>query len=186
MINSQTIVYLANSSKPATPQERLTHEVDVNASTLIRFSEHLFSRNPDAHLIYLSSGGQIYGPGHSEPISEENQVDAVTPYALGKVLIEQTLNYLHDQIAAKITILRLSNPIGRWQLNTSHGLVTAAINAAVNDQGLTIFGEGLNQRDYFDVDDFAEFIIKTAREQNPVTGTYNLSLIHISEPTRPY
>ena len=177
MKKAQNVIYLANSSRPATRTDSLTHEIDVNASNLIRFSERLFSCNPESHLVYLSSGGQIYGPKHKIPIDETNDLNPVTPYAFGKVIIEETLKFLEAQLGANVTILRLSNPVGRWQLNTSHGLLTAVINAAVNKLELTIFGKGLNQRDYFDVDDFAQFIV-AKHLSGFIPGIYNIGSGH--------
>ena len=75
---------------------------------------------------------------------------------------------------ARTTTFRLGNPIGRWQLNTSHGLVSAAVRAAMTNQDLTIFGTGDNQRDYFDVDDLAKFLVSYATDANAKSGTYNI------------
>ena len=71
-------------------------------------------------------------------------------------MVEATLNLLSAAEGNSVTILRIANPIGRWQLGRKHGFVTTAVQAGLAGKPLTLFGSGTNVRDYFDADDFAE------------------------------
>lgn len=171
---AKTVVYLANNSRPSTGAEKIMDVISSDLEHVTSFSEHLFEVNPDCRLIYLSSGGQIYGPDHDTPISEDTAPHPVTPYALGKLLNETNLNFLRHTGFTNILTLRLANPIGHWQVGTSHGFVSAALKACLTGQTLTVFGQGTNARDYFDVDDFADFILGLHQSDRAFSGTYNI------------
>ena len=171
---AKTIVYLANNSRPSTGARKVMDVVSADLENVTTFTEHLFDINPNCQLIYLSSGGQIYGPDHNAPISEKADAHPVTPYALGKLLNETSLDYFRHVSSPNILTLRLANPIGHWQVGTSHGFVSAAVKSCLTGQKLTVFGEGKNGRDYFDVDDFADFILSLHKSDKPFSGTYNI------------
>lgn len=172
--NAKTVIYLAHQSRPATSKKKLATEIEDNVLPLTRTLNTLYDINPECHLIYLSSGGQIYGAGHSTPIPATAELKPTTQYGLGKLLIEDILDYFRQTQGAKITTLRLSNPIGRWQVGTKHGFVTAAIQSALTQNPITLYGPGLNQRDYFDVEDFSEFLLQIASASDMPTGTFNI------------
>lgn len=169
-----TVVYLANNSKPATAFQTLSDLVTLDLVTLTNFTENLLKVNPQCHLVYISSGGQIYGKKYVTPILESEAANPSTPYGLSKQLNEDVLNYFQQNSGLSITILRLANPVGRWQVGTKHGLVSAAIKAVIEKSALTIFGEGQNARDYFDVDDFARFICELHVQKSFEVGVYNI------------
>ena len=141
---------------------------------LTNFMEELQNINTECNFIYLSSGGQVYGPNHRNIISEKNNTNPVTPYALSKCLNESILQYFRPRHAGSIIVLRLANPVGHWQFGTSHGLVTTAITSAIMNETLTIYGDGNNVRDYFDVDDFSDFICQLHNFEKIPSGTFNI------------
>lgn len=171
---ASTVVYLANSSKPGTSSKNLAEILTDDLHSLTLFTEKLYTLQPKCKLIYLSSGGQIYGPAHTSPIPELSQEKPTTPYALSKHLNEVFLSYFTAKHNLPVLILRLANPIGHWQIGTSHGFVSAAIQAAMTRKTLTIFGEGENSRDYFDVEDFAKLIFDISSRSDFPQGTFNI------------
>ena len=171
---AKTVVYLANTTKPSSIFKTVTDIVTDDLRAVTGFMEKLHTINPKCRFIYLSSGGQIYGPDYRSLLLENNALNPVTPYALSKLLNENTLNYFQSTHQGSITILRLANPIGHWQVGTSHGLVSAAITAAIAGNTLTIYGKGENARDYFDVDDFSDFICRLHEAGNIPSGTFNI------------
>ncbi|WP_083898937.1 NAD-dependent epimerase/dehydratase family protein [Robiginitomaculum antarcticum] len=171
---AKTVVYLANTSKPSTVDQSVSDIVSGDLNNIMNFTHNLFDINPDCQMIYLSSGGQIYGSTEPHPIPESTSTQPVTPYGLGKLLNETSLDFFRNFGGANILSLRLANPIGHWQVGTSHGFVSAAVNACLLKQELTVFGQGGNARDYFDVDDFAKFIGKLHHTSKTYSGTYNI------------
>ena len=169
-----TCVYLANTSKPSFTFQTVADVVTEDLKAVTTFTEKLLRLNANCKFIYLSSGGQIYGPSHTHPINETNIAHPTTPYALSKRLNENMLTFFKSLYGMNISIFRLANPIGHWQVGTSHGLVSAATVAAIKGTLLTIYGNGQNSRDYFDVDDFSNFIYKLHVHDKIPTGTFNI------------
>ena len=154
---SSTIIYMAHTSRPATESNAPGHEIEGNLLNAAALMEMVQTGN-NPHMIYISSGGQIYGEGHTRPIPETVPPQPITSYGLGKALIEDLMAFYSRCTPLKLTILRLANPVGTWQLQGSHGLVAAAVKAAVRQEPIMIFGAGNKARDYFDASQFSEFI----------------------------
>jgi UDP-glucose 4-epimerase len=171
---SRHVIYLAHRSRPGTHPADLQAEINDNLTSVCNLAETIFSTNPGIRLTYLSSGGQIYGQGHDTPITEDTPTCPTTTYGLGKLLIENALGYYARALNVPIQIQRLGNPVGRWQLNTSHGLVSAAVVCAMNGRSLQIYGKGHNARDYFDADDYAAFLVRQVQADTFTSGTFNI------------
>lgn len=154
--NASSIVYLAEPTKPSWDEGQIERELKSSLSTMQR----IVRTNPSADFIYTSSGGQIYGRGCGQPALETQIPAPETAYAHAKYMAEQTLQSIARTEGTNLTVLRIANPVGRWQYLGRHGFVSAAVEACLTDGELTIFGEGANQRDYFDADDLAELIIQ--------------------------
>ncbi|MEI2302399.1 NAD-dependent epimerase/dehydratase family protein [Ensifer sp. MJa1] len=158
------VIYLSSAAANGT----VLSEVTGNVSLAVSFFERLAAINARCHVIYASSGGTIYGPGHAVPIVEEAAPNPISPYGVGKSLIETSLKFLAFARGVPVSTLRIANPVGYWQLSGPHGFVTAAIRSAMTNQKLRVFGDGSNLRDYFDVDDLSRLLLMLASE--PHTG----------------
>jgi UDP-glucose 4-epimerase len=154
------VVYLASSSIPATGS--FTRELTENVEPAVELIDRLTEFNPNLKIIYLSSGGQIYGNEYSAPASEKMACRPVSPYGYGKLMVEQSLAYLHRTKGTKIAILRVANPVGRWQTGLRQGMVNVVFQALVSDKPVTIFGTGNECRDYIDADELAQLILLVA------------------------
>ncbi|MGD1923095.1 MAG: NAD-dependent epimerase/dehydratase family protein [Paracoccaceae bacterium] len=171
---ADAVLHLGHRSRPASNVRAEIEEVRQNIEPAIGLLSLLAAGQRCPRFIYTSSGGQIYGAGHTQPILESSPASPVTPYALGKHLIEQALWYFHSQGAVRATVLRLANPVGRWQLGGRHGFVTAAIEALLLDKPLTLYGSGSNMRDYFDAEEFGILAAELVRNTELPTGTFNV------------
>lgn len=168
------LVHLASTSLPGIGWNDPTAELASSTLPEVRFLQDFCRDNPRARIIHASSGGQIYGPGHDRPIEDTSVPAPPTAYALGKLMVEATLNLLSAAEGNSVTILRIANPIGRWQLGRKHGFVTTAVQAGLAGKPLTLFGSGTNVRDYFDADDFADFLCELVFASAARAGTYNI------------
>jgi UDP-glucose 4-epimerase len=171
---SDVVIHLAHRSRPSSNRDAPHVEIESSVTESVRLFQQIFEANPHCHLVYASSGGQIYGPGHTTPIPETAPSAPTTPYSLGKQMTEDAIAYFARVTGATTTILRIANPVGRWQLDRAHGLVAAAIRAIRSGESLTIFGDGLNVRDYFDVDDLADLLAGFAEPARRVPGIFNI------------
>lgn len=158
--NAKLIVYLASSSTPASRMNSVELEIENAIKPAIHTLSEITSVNANAPIVFMSSGGTIYGDGHTSPINEHSQIQPSTPYAYAKQSIESYLQYLANTSESKYTILRASNPVGKWHKNPRQGFIGAAISRIMNNESLTIFGDGTAVRDYIDADEVAEAIIQ--------------------------
>lgn len=172
---TETVVYLGSSTKPSSSWRAPSDEIERGVGDIARFIRKLLDINPKCHFIYASSGGTIYGPHHQKPITEANAAAPATAYALCKHLAEQVLRFHAAIDNARITILRIANPVGLWQMGGRHGLISALVNAAVHSGEVTIYGDGDNVRDYFDADDLANAIIAVVKSVQKTFQIYNVS-----------
>ncbi len=150
------LVYMASSSIPGS--STVVNELDNNVRPAVDFINRVTDYNQNLKVIYLSSGGQVYGNDYTTPIKESYECKPVSPYAYGKLLIEQSLSYLHRKKNINVAILRIANPVGQWQIGTQQGLVNVVLQSIKHDKVLPIFGTGFEVRDYIDADDVTAII----------------------------
>ena len=169
-----SIIYLASRSIPSSNQDATELEISLNLQPAVSFFQRMARVNRSARLIYFSSGGTIYGSGHTSPISENVPPRPQTPYALGKLQSEMAVKYFSTTYGIKYAILRISNPVGRWQTSNRQGLVGIILNRAKRGLPIDIYGDGKNQRDYFDADDLADLVIRLSQNSGFSSGTWNV------------
>lgn len=151
------VVWAAGQSTPASNPARPWDEPSQNVEPLIWAADH--AARARAHLIYLSSGGSIYGElPASGRISEDQPLRPLSPYGMGKQMAEAGLDFLVRTRDLSATVLRPSNPIGRWQSNRAQGVVGALFRAARADQSFPMLGDGTIVRDFLAVEDLARAI----------------------------
>lgn len=174
LAEADVLIHLAHGSIPATSHEHLDQELAANLEPVEAVGCILAATKARCHVVYVSSGGQIYGHGHDRPIPETAPPRPATTYALGKLLVEETMEFLGRTRNMDLTILRVANPVGRWQIGARLGLAAAAVHAAVEQRTMTVFGAGHNLRDYFDVDDLAMLLADFADPARRHAGVYNI------------
>lgn len=165
----KTVVLMVSASGARTfikdPDAESRYNVSPHKNFFLSLEHH--NIRPD-HIVYLSSGGAVYGITSHNPISEKHPLNPVTPYGQGKMEIENLLRDYSTKTGTRHTILRVSNPVGLW----GKGLIPAALNAIKSESPLTIEGDGSAIRDYFDVRDLAKAIASALE----VSGKKNMTL----------
>lgn len=176
LLSSQAsgLVYLASRTIPSsnlvTPSDELAQNVTPAFDMFWRVSQ----LRPTIPIILLSSGGTVYGPNPRPQLVETDPLRPVSPYGVGKVLIEQCLRYCHDVSGQRYAILRASNPVGRWHRNTKQGLAMAVLRAISSGDPLDVYGNGSIVRDYIDADDLATAILTVVRSNHPLNDVWNI------------
>lgn len=150
------LVHMATSSVPATGS--ILSEIYDNLFPTIDLIKKLTQYNPKLKVIFLSSGGQVYGNRFDKPIKETDLREPNSAYGYGKLMVENSLEFLARNEGLNVAILRVSNPIGRYQVSANQGIVNVAYNCIVKNRPLTIFGDGTETRDYIDADMVAKVI----------------------------
>ncbi len=67
-------------------------------------------------VIFISSGGAIYGEAEEYPTTENYDPKPLSPYAIHKYVSEKYLYFYHHQYGLKYTVLRYANVFGPRQI----------------------------------------------------------------------
>lgn len=110
-------------------------------------------------LIFLSSGGTVYGNQEIQPISEEAIPRPINHYGNLKLCIENTIRTFNYQLHKKMLIARISNPYGPGQdYHKGVGFIDAVLKRAINGERVEIWGDGSVVRDYIYIDDVCRML----------------------------
>ncbi len=172
LLEGQEIVYhLFSSSNPTKSNINIPFELRDNVLTTSLFLEACV-RQGIKKVIFLSSGGTVYGCEVACPISEDSLTRPITSYGVQKITIENLLylyNYTHG---LDYRIVRLSNPYGPYQRpNGQLGVVTTFIYKALKHETIHVYGDGSVVRDFIYIDDAISGIINIV---NGTTKLFNL------------
>ena len=130
-------------------------------------------------LVFVSSGGTVYGPAQALPISERHPQDPINAYGVTKLAVEKYLQMFHHLYGLEYAILRPSvaygprqNPLGR------QGAVAVFLYRVAHDLPITIWGDGHTTRDYFYVSDLANALVASAERCLKTEHIFNIGGSH--------
>lgn len=105
-------------------------------------------------LIFVSSGGVVYGEPDVRPTPETAAKQPMSPYGVSKLASEYYLSYYHRIHGFDYVAVRYSNVFGpRQDPHGEAGVVAIFSRGLIDERPLTIFGDGLQTRDYVFVKD---------------------------------
>ena len=113
-------------------------------------------------IVYLSSGGAVYGDGASDKAGHA-ETEALFPrsaYGLSKVAVEKALFQFSELHGFRTLILRPSNPYGPYHYSKTQGIVNIAIEKALQHETFEVWGDGEGKKDYIYVGDLSEIMLK--------------------------
>jgi UDP-glucose 4-epimerase len=111
-------------------------------------------RHETRRVLFVSSGGVVYGEPEARPTIETAPKLPLSPYGVAKLAAEYYLNYYHLVHGVEYVALRYSNVYGpRQDPHGEAGVVAIFSNRLIAGQPLTIFGDGEQTRDYVYVGD---------------------------------
>ncbi len=107
-------------------------------------------------VIYVSSGGVVYGEPEQLPTDERAPKAPISPYGVSKLTGEHYLFYFRKLHGLDGVALRYSNVYGpRQDPHGEAGVVALFSRRLLEGRALTIFGDGEQTRDYVYVGDVA-------------------------------
>jgi UDP-glucose 4-epimerase len=113
-------------------------------------------RTGTQRVIYVSSGGVVYGEPTMTPTPEAAPKYPRSPYGVAKLCGELYLNYYREVHGLSYVALRYSNVYGpRQDPHGEAGVVAIFSNRLLAGEELHIFGDGEQTRDYVFVEDVA-------------------------------
>lgn len=168
------VFHFISTTSPATAENDPTIDIETN----IRMSVELFQLCVDAKIkkvLFASTGGAIYGESHNSVAhSEADLTLPVSPYAIGKLAIENYLRYFNKKFDLDYTVYRIANPFGeRQSLRRKQGVIPIFLERVHDEIPVTIYGDGNMTRDYIYVKDATEMIAHTFDKKQD-HHTYNI------------
>lgn len=161
-LNGCDIVYhLITTTFPGMTRKSGIYDVRSNLIPSIYLLESALQKKIK-HIIYLSSGGTVYGNIGKSLINETDETKPVTLYGLSKLGIENYIRFFCQQSELKSTILRASNVYGPKQnIHGLQGLIAVALGNVLYGKPQEIWGNGEICRDYLYIDDLVDALYLT-------------------------
>jgi UDP-glucose 4-epimerase len=130
--------------------------------------------------IIIASTSEIYGKNPKQPLSETDDRVVGTPqkirwtYSDAKALEEAIAHALFLTKQLKVTTVRLFNTVGPRQTGRYGMVVPRFIQSAINNEPITIYGDGKQSRVFCHVQDAVKAILTLAATDSAIGEVYNV------------
>ncbi len=159
--NTDIIFHLSGSSLPRKTNNNYVNDIENDLINTVRLLDKMVEHNVNK-IVFLSSGGTIYGNNTDNFVSENSLTNPISNYGLIKLTIEKYLNLYKYNFGLEPLILRVSNLYGPQYGRTGlHGIITTTLNKTKNNEQIEIWGDGNNIRDYLFIDDLTDLLISS-------------------------
>ncbi len=147
------VIHLIHATTPASANIEKVGDVQRSVIGTIKLLEACVMMQTKK-LIFVSSGGTVYGPNAQVPITEDAPTLPISVYGVNKLVIENYLNVFQYLHGLKSYVVRLANPFGPYQTGLrNHGIIPTAAKNILHGNPITIYGDGSAVRDYVYIDD---------------------------------
>jgi len=161
------LIHLAWSSLPGSSNDDPLLDVESNVLSSLRWLT-CCARAGVRKVVFLSSGGTVYGVPSALPVAEDHPTHPICSYGITKLAVEEYLRLYHRCHGLDYVILRASNAYGDWQLpERGQGIVSTLMWRCLQGRPVSIFGDGSAIRDYIHAEDLARAVVEAAIQ--PVT-----------------
>lgn len=143
-------------------------DLDINCRGHLTVLEACRLHNPSTRLVF-SSSRFVYGAVETSPVREDHPFNCLSIYGVHKLNGEKYYQFYHRAHGLRTVIFRISNPYGpRQQMkHGKYGILNWFIAQALRAKPLTVYGDGLQRRDYIHVDDLARGLMLGAAADVP-------------------
>ena len=138
--------------------------LDDDLSEIIEPTEYLFNllSQENKKLVFASTGGAVYGDSQGKISFESDICKPINQYGKYKLRLEESLTSVQKQNQFNADILRISNPYGgHFNHYFTSGFVNTVLTKIKNKSILSIWGDGLQVRDFIHILDVCECIRRT-------------------------
>lgn len=167
------IIFLAYATKPKTSFDDPIKDLETNLPETVHIFELAAKVKRLKKVLYVSSGGAIYGNTDQLFIDENHITKPISPYGITKMAIEHYAHLFFTIHHLPITIVRPSNAYGPGQMaKGGQGFIAYAMQAILKQEAVEIFGEHGTVRDYIYIEDLAR-ALHACLENGKPGSTYN-------------
>src|SRR5580658_3448966 len=160
----ELVFHLAAQADVRVSVARPAFDAEVNIVGSLQVLEG--ARQAEAErIIFAASGGTLYGEPAPEdlPVRESHAHQPLNPYGVAKKSVIDYLVAYRDMHALEFAALALANVYGpRQDPHGEAGVVAIFAQRLINEEPLTVFGDGEQTRDFVYVDDVVDGFVRAA------------------------
>jgi len=172
LMGIDAVCHLISTSIPSTSNLDPAEDIQSNLINSVRLLEQM-RISGCKRIIYLSSGGTVYGIPNRVPITECHPLNPICSYGVVKIAVEKYLHMYQKLYGFSTLVLRPSNPYGPGQSQLGlQGLIGTFLGKVLTGDPLEIWGDGEIIRDYIYIDDVTSLVVSAL--ESDVTGVFNL------------
>lgn len=165
--------HLVSTTLPQTSNADPVFDIESNLISTLRLLNRAVQAKV-SKIVFVSSGGTVYGPPHKTPIDETHPTNPICSYGIAKLAIEKYLHLFHQLHGLNYTILRLANPFGeRQRTHASQGAIAVFVGKALRGEAIDIWGDGAVVRDYIYIADVVSALL-AAMDHNDANDVFNI------------
>jgi UDP-glucose 4-epimerase len=166
-----TVFHLVSTTFPGTADHDPVADVQGNLISTLGLLQAMQSVGV-RRLMFLSSGGTVYGKPDAVPVCESHPLRPIASYGIVKTAIEHYIAMWERMGAIDAVVLRASNPFGARQGHLGvQGIITTFLHRLRDGLPIEIWGDGSVVRDYLYVSDLAELCVRAT--ESGETGVIN-------------
>lgn len=159
------VFHLVSTTQPQSSNDDPSFDVTSNLLATLNLLEQLREKKT-TRLIFISSGGTVYGKPQQTPIPETHPTEPTCSYGIVKLAIEKYLALYQLLHGLDYRVLRVANPYGPGQeANRAQGVVGTFLSRVVHDQPIEVWGDGSVVRDYLYISDTVAALLQAAAHQ---------------------
>ncbi|MFW5437703.1 NAD-dependent epimerase/dehydratase family protein [Paenibacillus apiarius] len=154
------VFHLICTTIPSTSNENKIFDIKTNVCPTIQLLDDIVKLGK-IKIVFLSSGGTVYGDTQLDMIPEEHALNPICSYGIQKLTIEKYFQFYNHEYGLDYNTVRLSNPYGRGQDGRKgQGVIPIFLNKILKEEEIQIWGDGLTIRDYIYIDDVTDALCK--------------------------
>lgn len=161
------VFHLITTTLPKTSNDDPAFDVQSNVVETLYLLEQCVTHKIKK-LVFISSGGTVYGVPEILPVSENCPTNPECSYGITKLTIEKYLALFNHLYGLEYAVVRPSNPYGsRQNPSGMQGVISVFIGKMVQNTPIEIWGDGEIMRDYIFIDDLIDGIYRAAVINTP-------------------
>lgn len=165
------VIHLAAQTMVPTSVEQPVLDCRINLEGVLHVLEACRIHGT-GHILFSSSAA-VYGDNLHIPLKETERLVPTSPYGITKMATEHYLRVYHELYGMDATVFRFANVYGERQGEKGEGGVVSIFCKLLSQrQGITVFGDGNQTRDFVYAGDIAQAIIRAL----PLKGCHTMNV----------
>lgn len=165
------VIHLAAQTMVPTSVEQPVLDCRINLEGVLHVLEACRTHGT-SHILFSSSAA-VYGDNLHIPLKETERLVPTSPYGVTKMTTEHYLRVYHELYGMDATVFRFANVYGERQGEKGEGGVVSIFCKLLSQrQGITVFGDGNQTRDFVYAGDIAQAIIRAL----PLKGYHTMNV----------